>query len=152
MQGDERMRFCRHCAKNVYNFSAMTAAEAALLIREKEGKLCGRFYQRADGTMLTADCPVGAARYWRQVKTLAGAAVATLVMTFGSISLARQTEEESQALERSRLARFREEAVDRVKGWLGIRKPVMPLLGDVCISGKIALPLPPPGTNAPPQK
>ena len=61
MRGDERARFCPSCAKNVYNLSAMTAGEAQLLLQEKEGRLCIRFFQREDGTMLTADCPVGAA-------------------------------------------------------------------------------------------
>ena len=62
MQGDDRMRFCGQCEKNVYNISAMTHAEAEDLIREKEGKLCVRFFQRTDGTVLTADCPVGRRR------------------------------------------------------------------------------------------
>ncbi len=30
-------------------------------MREREGELCVRFYRRADGTMLTADCPRGLA-------------------------------------------------------------------------------------------
>jgi hypothetical protein len=62
MDGNERSRFCRSCTKQVYNLSEMTAQEAADLIRARGGKLCARFYQRADGTMLTADCPVGAER------------------------------------------------------------------------------------------
>lgn len=59
MTGDEQTRFCDKCSKNVYNISAMTTEQAESLIREKEGKLCIRYYQRADGTVLTADCPVG---------------------------------------------------------------------------------------------
>jgi hypothetical protein len=59
MTGDERARFCGLCRKNVYNLSEMTASEAAALIREKEGSLCARFFRRADGTVLTSDCPVG---------------------------------------------------------------------------------------------
>jgi hypothetical protein len=59
MAGDDQVRFCGHCEKNVYNLSALTADEAVSLIREKEGDLCGRFFRRADGTVLTADCPVG---------------------------------------------------------------------------------------------
>jgi hypothetical protein len=59
MEGDDRVRFCRSCAKNVYNLSALSKAEAEKLIAEKEGKLCVRFYQRADGTVLTDNCPVG---------------------------------------------------------------------------------------------
>ena len=75
MQGDDRMRFCGQCEKNVYNISAMTHAEAEALIREKEGKLCVRFYQRTDGTVLTADCPVGKRRKRnRRILVAAGAA------------------------------------------------------------------------------
>ncbi len=59
MQGDDKSRFCGSCAKNVYNLSSMTRLEAETLIREKEGQLCVRFFQRADGTMLTTNCPVG---------------------------------------------------------------------------------------------
>lgn len=65
MRGDERSRFCPSCVKNVYNLSAMTTSEARSLIAEKEGELCIRFFQREDGTMLTGDCPVGAAA-WKQ--------------------------------------------------------------------------------------
>jgi hypothetical protein len=40
----------------------MTSSEAIALIREKEGKLCGRIYRRADGTILTTDCQPPAPR------------------------------------------------------------------------------------------
>lgn len=59
MTGDEKARFCGSCRKNVYNLSEMTRAEAEALILEKEGRLCVRFYQRSDGTVLTKDCPKG---------------------------------------------------------------------------------------------
>jgi hypothetical protein len=62
MVGDDTVRFCGECAKNVYSLSSMTSDQAAELIREKEGNLCGRFFRRADGTILTADCPIGAQR------------------------------------------------------------------------------------------
>ena len=61
MKGDEQTRYCGLCRKNVYNLSEMTRQEAENLIREKEGKLCVRYYQRADGTVLTKDCPIGVA-------------------------------------------------------------------------------------------
>ena len=61
MTGDARVRFCGRCAKNVYNLSAMTRQEGEALLREKEG-LCVRLYRRRDGTVLTADCPVGVRR------------------------------------------------------------------------------------------
>jgi hypothetical protein len=62
MVGDERVRFCGKCQKNVYNLSALTREEAERLLAEKQGGLCARLYERADGTILTEDCPVGARR------------------------------------------------------------------------------------------
>lgn len=59
MDGDDRCRFCHTCGKNVYNLSAMTTAEAETFVREREGDACVRFYRRRDGTLLTANCPVG---------------------------------------------------------------------------------------------
>jgi len=85
MDGDDRARFCGQCRKHVYNLSAMTATAAAELVREKEGDLCVRFYRRADGTMLQGeDCPVGlAARQWRRIKNLAGAAASLALLLLG---------------------------------------------------------------------
>lgn len=60
MPGDDRVRFCGACKKNVYNFSGMTRAEAVGLVSERTAEICVRMFQRADGTVLTADCPVGA--------------------------------------------------------------------------------------------
>jgi hypothetical protein len=60
MTGGDRVRFCQDCSKNVYNLSDMTRKEAEALVRENgEGRLCIRFYRRADGTVLTDNCPVG---------------------------------------------------------------------------------------------
>jgi hypothetical protein len=66
MEGSDRVRFCRHCRKNVYNLSAMSRQDAATLVRRTEGRACVRFYRRRDGTLLTDNCPVGlrAARRW----------------------------------------------------------------------------------------
>jgi hypothetical protein len=59
MLGSYRVRFCSRCELNVYNLSSMTRAEAEAFIAGHEGKLCVRFYQRADGSILTQNCPVG---------------------------------------------------------------------------------------------
>ena len=76
MGGDERVRFCYRCSKHVYNLSAMTSEEAVSLVYEKEGELCARFYRRADGSVLTRDCPEGART--RSHRRLALAAAVTL--------------------------------------------------------------------------
>jgi hypothetical protein len=59
MEGDDLVRFCQHCRKNVYNLSGMSPREAAEFVRQAEGRLCVRFYRRHDGTLLTDNCPVG---------------------------------------------------------------------------------------------
>lgn len=57
MQGDDRVRHCGSCNKNVFNLSAMPEDEAAaLLAGNTDGHLCVRFYRRSDGTVLTSDC------------------------------------------------------------------------------------------------
>jgi len=88
MSGDERARFCGKCEKHVYNVVAMTRAEAEALVREKEGKLCLQLYTRADGTVLTSDCPVGVrrqrlhARLWARVSSVA----VSVGLVFGLLS------------------------------------------------------------------
>ena len=62
MKGDARVRFCDACEKQVYNLSAMPRLDAERLIAEHEGSVCIRLYRRTDGTVLTADCPVGRRR------------------------------------------------------------------------------------------
>jgi hypothetical protein len=66
MQGDDRVRFCGQCEKNVYNLSGMRRDEADALIQGAEGKVCIRMYRRADGTVLTSDCPDGVRRKRRR--------------------------------------------------------------------------------------
>jgi hypothetical protein len=66
MVGDDRVRFCGQCEKNVYNLSAMPREEAEAFLVEREGKACVRLYKRQDGTVLTADCPVGVRRRRRR--------------------------------------------------------------------------------------
>ena len=65
MGGNDRVRFCDHCRKNVYNLAGMSPADAAALLEATKGRLCARIYQRADGKVLEEDCPVGVARQWR---------------------------------------------------------------------------------------
>ena len=71
MVGDDQVRFCGQCSKNVYNLSAMARVEAEALIQGREGALCTRLYRRADGTVLTADCPTGEQKKRRRLLVLA---------------------------------------------------------------------------------
>ena len=92
MSGDERVRHCASCRLNVYNISAMTTAEAEDLILTREGRLCIRLYKRADGTVLTNDCPVGLRAYRKRIAKFAGAAL-TAVLGLFSISFGQQKED-----------------------------------------------------------
>jgi len=83
MTGDERVRACGDCDQNVYNLSGMTREEAEALILEKEGQLCVRYYRRADGTILFADCAIGVRRRRRR-RVIAGAAA--LLAATGAIA------------------------------------------------------------------
>jgi hypothetical protein len=78
MSGTERVRSCERCQHKVYNLSELSAAEAEALIRSAEGRLCVRFYRRADGTILTKDCTVSATarRHKRLAQATAGIAAA----------------------------------------------------------------------------
>jgi hypothetical protein len=71
MVGDDRVRFCGQCEKNVYNLSAMPRDEAEALLGARDGRMCVRLYKRQDGTVLTTDCPVGVKRRRRR-RALAG--------------------------------------------------------------------------------
>jgi hypothetical protein len=83
MTGDERKRHCAECKLNVYNLSGMTRTEAENFLINSEGRVCVRFYRRADGSVLTKDCPVGWQAFKQRVSKTA-AAFASLV--FGVVS------------------------------------------------------------------
>ena len=56
MEGDERKRFCDRCQKSVYNIAEMSAADALELIGCGD-RVCARIFRRADGTIVTSECP-----------------------------------------------------------------------------------------------
>ena len=78
MQGDARSRHCVRCKLNVFNVQELTELELRALFVKTEGKVCGRVYQRKDGTVLTRDCPTGVALLRR--KLLSGAMLALTLM------------------------------------------------------------------------
>jgi hypothetical protein len=79
MQGDERMRYCGECKLNVFNLSDMTRDEATAFLAERTGRTCVRMFKRADGTVITRDCPVGLAALRARLVRLS---LATFAMLF----------------------------------------------------------------------
>ncbi|MDB6016530.1 MAG: hypothetical protein JWR19_1019 [Pedosphaera sp.] len=155
MGGDDRIRFCDHCRKNVYNFTSLTAPEVAALVEAKGGNLCARMHQRADGTMLTEDCPVGVARQWRRVKILVGGGAALILLTLGNLAAFGRDRGDASAGTRpgNRLMARIEDATYTVKGWLGLNPPPI-MLGQTLqlppTMGIIAAPTPVTPVTPPP--
>ncbi len=86
MEGDDLVRFCKECNLNVYNLSDMTAREAAALVQETEGRLCIGYYMRADGSILTRDCPVGLRKIRKRLAWALGAVAAVLGMALNALA------------------------------------------------------------------
>jgi hypothetical protein len=91
MIGDDRARFCTHCQKDVFNLSAMPRDEAESFMKERTAEVCVRLYKRFDGTVLTADCPVGVKRKRRR-KVIA-AAVGSSLLAAGALLMASRQQQ-----------------------------------------------------------
>ena len=137
MAGDERARFCDQCHKNVFNLSAMTRTQIETLIREKEGKFCGRFYQRPDGRMITADCQTGQQRRRNRLLRWGGAVLATVLLILGVRTTGRAQEKIKAAAHKG--------DPTRLMGEVSVA-PVR--IGDIAVSYPAVTNCPPP--NRPP--
>lgn len=140
MAGDDRARFCAQCQKHVYNLSNLTADEAAALIREREGSLCARFYQRAGGTVLTADCPVGSGQVWVRCRRLLGAAAALMLIGVAAPLIARSPNREDPPRARARVYRAWDDAIVTIKTWLGHPPARTMVMGEICVAPALAKP------------
>jgi hypothetical protein len=60
MTGDDRVRHCSQCNCNVYDISALPAAEGERLLDRTAGGLCVQISRRSDGSVVTADAPLNA--------------------------------------------------------------------------------------------
>jgi hypothetical protein len=88
MAGDDRVRTCVQCSKEVFDISNMSRADAEVLLRERVEGVCVRFYRRLDGTILTKDCPIGVrTRITQRALTSAVVAVGVWLLGFVGIRL-----------------------------------------------------------------
>jgi hypothetical protein len=114
MVGDERRRFCASCKLHVHDLSGMTRDEALALVQQQgQGRVCVRFFRRADGTVLTRDCPVGLRQKLRRAWARAGALWLAL---WGSAACARPTADPEPATPREFLG-------ERVMGDVAVPSP-----------------------------
>ena len=137
MNGSQRVRFCSDCRQHVYNLSNLTRRQAEDLILATEGRLCVRFYQRADGGVMTQDCSlreqVPPPRHWKR----AGVLAAFAFFIVGAIALAVFSDRSSRRLTELPV-------IGPVFRWMGFQEP--------CIMGMAppVLPIPAPPPNPAP--
>jgi hypothetical protein len=133
MEGDDRVRFCKECRKNVYNISTLSRSAAEQLVRETEGVSCVRLYRRPDGTVITNDCPVGAVQGMSMIcRTLGGLAigVAMIIAALAAHFMDKDTD--------SMAALRRIEPFATVINWIWPSPPAPPPSG--CTMGKMRAP------------
>ncbi|HEX8738383.1 MAG TPA: ankyrin repeat domain-containing protein [Pyrinomonadaceae bacterium] len=72
MSGNEKVRFCSHCALEVNNLSALRRKEAMRLVRQSEGRICVRYVKNPE-----TNAPVFAEKLY-QITRRAGIAAGVL--------------------------------------------------------------------------
>lgn len=85
MRGDDTVRFCDKCEKNVYDARGLTLDEIERLVSRTEGA-CLRLLRRPDGTVVTADCPAPGRRLVRLALVGAVTGALSLGATAGAMA------------------------------------------------------------------
>ncbi len=145
MIGDDVSRHCAQCDMEVVNIASMTRAEAEAFLQarfdpdgaERGGRVCARIYRRADGTILTRDCPVGLAAVRRRIRMVAARVAAGLGLTMllgvtvesSGVPQVRDTEPFPRLID----------AVWGLTAKMGLTKPRVPSVQYGGIDGKICV-------------
>lgn len=84
MSGEGAIRSCARCDQEVFDLAQMTLGQAEALVASRQGgSTCVRLHKRRDGTMMFADCAVGAKGVWTR---RAGVAIAATVIATTAIA------------------------------------------------------------------
>ena len=86
MIGNDEVRFCEHCAKDVHNLSAMTRAEAERLVANSNGNLCIRYYQLPRQKIETKDNLHISYRITRRISRVAAGAITAALTLSGNVA------------------------------------------------------------------
>jgi hypothetical protein len=97
MVGDDRVRACNGCDRQVFNLSAMTREEAEAVLATRGLTPCVRFYRRPDGTVMTTDCPAGTRREGRRLAVVASSFAAGSALAAAPPAMAEPPATESAA-------------------------------------------------------
>ena len=134
MEGDDHCRFCSLCRKNVYNLEGLSEPEIRELTSSQDSPICARFFQRADGTVLTSNCPVGAADSRRRIRKRITALAFVGFIAAGIANCARASSSETKAGSPLLVSQW----INEVKQYLGLGVTTAPqdeeiLMGEICI-------------------
>jgi hypothetical protein len=133
MTGNDEVRFCSHCAKDVHNLSEMTRAKAEKVIKESNGKLCVRYVKTPNGKLVTA--PPKFTQITRRA-TIAAGVLAT------SLALSALTYAQSEPLPKDKIIQTKKEnsTKDETKqGFSTISGTIMDANGAVVPNAKVTL-------------
>ena len=149
MEGDDEMRYCKLCKLNVFDVSQMTSEEAERMLREKSGRLCMRIYRRADGRILTKDCPVGVSGVRRRIVYMCAGAFAICFAALAKASTFWTSGETPADSEFGVIyAQAKEKAVQAITGKKAT--PPTPPSTTGMLMGDVALFVPPTGAKVTP--
>ncbi len=130
MNGDGRTRHCEQCGLHVHDISNMSESEAEAFLRSAigAGRVCASLFRRADGTILTKDCPIGL----RAARERAGRVLARAAAVIGLIVTAAvlAAKGEKNAMGRARIAQL--QPFKLVYERFNPPAPTR-LMGDICI-------------------
>lgn len=133
MEGDDRCRFCSRCQKNVYNLEGLSETEIRELAGSQDSPFCARFYQRADGMVLTSNCPVGAADSRRRLRKRITVLAFVGFIAAGIANFARASSSEAGSDSPLLVTQW----INELKQYLGIGVTTVPpeevLMGEICI-------------------
>ncbi|MDT4967060.1 MAG: hypothetical protein QOJ64_1797 [Acidobacteriota bacterium] len=154
MIGDEQVRFCGQCNLNVYNLSGMTKQAAERVIAHTEGRLCIRYFRRADGTILTKNCPVGLRAIRRRVTRVATSLASAALSFFAGILMATGLRE--RTLDRPESQQLLIRSLENLPLWPKPRPDVAPMMGAMApidgehwVNGDMVLPVRPDKSRVP---
>lgn len=90
MTGDDKVRRCGQCDLNVYNIAAMSLGDAERVLGPalRGERVCAQLLRRADGTLITRDCPVGRACARERLLRSTGRIAAAIAIAIGGAAIA----------------------------------------------------------------
>ncbi len=139
MIGNDVKRFCGQCELNVHNLSGMTREEAEALIVNTEGRLCVRFYRRADGTILTNNCPVGLRALKRRVSRIKNATLSAALGFLSGLGFYAALEEQQPPTTMMGEMRVTEQTVKPQDSGFIMGAPAMPVQEESLEQGQLLM-------------